>query len=241
MLILVSPLLIAAQSSNLAAFSYEIARAKGTISTYGTHIFRDERLHRRVAVDGSSIETYCAVAQYRDSEGRVNERPVYWVLRVRPAPGFLSDYERGSWDMPPPNGQSDYEKLCADSNSIGDGELLRSTSSTSSGSTYDPLSDTTDNVSADWLIGNWVATDNCATHRDELFRADGMYEGSEGEGTWRLERDRLFLIVTRRNAADLGEEERFTYFEPPRVIVRQVTRIGIDGMSLSSGFRYLRC
>lgn len=228
------------QGSSLEMFAYEVDRAKRTIGTYGHHVFRGERIHRRVGVEGSVIETFCAITQTRDGEGRVSERPVYWVVRVRPRNGFLSDYERGSWSLPPPDTESDYEKLCLHSNTMADSELLRSASSTSSGSTYDVTNDTSQGVSFNWLIGNWVASDTCATSRDELFRSDGRYDGSFGEGTWALNGDILILSIEQRNDADLGEMGRRTYFDPARVVHRRVNRTGIDTMIFSET-KYLRC
>lgn len=58
-------------------FAYEIGRAKKTLGTYGTHSFRDERVHVRRARRGSTTETFCATTQARDTEGRVDERVFY--------------------------------------------------------------------------------------------------------------------------------------------------------------------
>lgn len=226
------------------SFAYEIDRAKRTLGDYGVYAWRDERIHTRTGERGSAIDTYCAVTQSRGHDGKVEERIFYWVLRVRPATGFLSDYERGSWSSPPPGEADDYRKLCVDTKPIGDSELLRSTKHRSSGSTYDPTVETKPVVSREWLIGSWVAADSCATSYDAFFRSDGQYDGADESGRWELNGDivRLTIIAKAPPETDSGTDDPgFVPLPRPEVRDVPIERLGIDRMRMNREYVLRRC
>lgn len=231
-------------SATLQPFAYEIERAKRTLGEYGAYTYRDERIHRRTAGRGSTVDTYCAVTQSRGHDGKVEERVFYWVLRVKPAAGFLSDYERGSWSSPPPNEMDDFRKLCIDTNPLGDSELLRSTKHRSSGSTYDPTAETSPVVSRDWLIGSWVAADSCATSYDSFFRADGQYDGADESGRWELHGTTVRLTITEKAPPESdtgGGDPGFLPLPKPEVRDVPIERLGIDRMRMNRDYVLRRC
>lgn len=226
--------------SSLQDFVYEIGRAKGTLSVYAEHAYREEQIHLRTGRDGSTVETYCALTRTRTGDGRVEERPFYWVVRVRPQKGYLSDYERGAWQQPPPGELADYNKLCVNEAPISDSELLRSKEHSSSGSVYDPTADPTGKLSGEWLVGSWVSGDNCATSRDVLFRADGHYEGGEGIGRWSLTGTNLQLTITAKEA--LGDDgDPVGQVPKPKQVRVPVERMGIDRLRTHGKYSLLRC
>lgn len=222
-------------------FSYEIARAKRALGEYGEQSYREERIHLRRGAGGSSIETFCATTQARDSEGKVDERSFFWVVRVAPAKGYLSDYDRGTWDQSPADGKSDFRKLCVETGEVDDSALLRSKNHSSSGSTYDPTSDATHAPSAAWLVGDWVTIDSCATSRDVGFRADGVYERHSDRGRWRFAGTAVELEINEQ-AVGGGEEDGGGYvgLARPRHERIPVAWLGIDAMRLGTT-RMMRC
>lgn len=222
-------------------FSYEIRRAKTTLGDYGDHLFRDERVHRRIGVRGSMIQTFCATTQRRNEEGRVDERPFYWVVRVRPAPGHLSDYERGAWQSPPEDDHGDFGKLCVDEGVVDDAELLRSKNHTSSGSTYDPTADAAGRVTSDWAMGTWVSTGSCATSRDLLLRSDGHFDRVDDRGRWKLIGDALHLSITDKPVFDEGTQVGYAPLARPKTEVLKVVRLGVDRMRTGRDVTLLRC
>jgi hypothetical protein len=205
-------------------------------------MFRDERIHERVAERGSLVSTYCAITQSRNNEDKVEERLFYWVVRVRPQQGFLSDYERGSWESPPPGEVGDYPKLCMEEARISDSELLRSKKHRSSGSTFDPTAESVPNVSRDWLIGSWVMSDSCATSRDILFRSDGFYEAVDERGTWALAGKAAQLKITEAaEGEDSDGEATFRWLPTPRIRQVPIDRLGIDRLRMNGKFELRRC
>ena len=216
-------------------FSYEIARAKRTLGEYGEQSFREERVHSRRGASGSTVETYCAITQARDAEGKVDERPFFWVVRVVPAKGYLSDYERGTWEQPPAEDKSDFSKLCVETREIDDSVLLRSKNHSSSGSTYDPNSDATRAPSAAWLVGDWVTIESCATSRDVRFRADGVYERPSDRGRWRFAGTAVELDITEEAIGE-GEGDSSGYRNLARARHERlsVAWLGIDSMRLGT-------
>lgn len=136
-------------ASGLADFTYEVHRAQASQNEYAQTIFRDERIHTRRATNGSTIETYCATIQFRNSENRVQQGPFFWVVRVRPASGYLSDYERGTWEGGASGNPTEFQKLCESMQDISDFDLLRSAVHSSDGSVYDPTNDTSKAVTRD--------------------------------------------------------------------------------------------
>lgn len=227
----------------LRHFAYEIGRAKGAASVYANNVYRDERIHRRSGRLGSSVETYCATNQSRNDEGKVEERQIHWVVRVRPANGYLSDYERGAWSQPEPGGASDYEKLCVTEGVVDDSQLLRSKHhSTQSGSLYDPTGDPAGRVSREWLVGDWVATTNCATSRDVLFRSDGTYEGEDERGRWELVGETATITINETATLDeKGFEESWALLPKPKHHTVPLQRLAIDRLRTHGKYDLLRC
>ena len=235
-------LFVFAAAAQLSDFPYEVNRAKSTITDYGKHVFRDERLHRRAAKDGSTIETYCATIQYRDGDNRVQETPFYWVLRVRPATGYISDYERGAWEGGGTYDPEQFQKLCIEDEAISDDVLLRSKTHTSDGSLYDPTVDFDQVLTSDWLIGSWVYGSSCATDRGERFGSDGSYEGSAGYGHWLVEQKQVKLSIDKidRFSAD-GEMSKTDYYDIPQKKNFEIMRSGFDKATLENKYELIRC
>lgn len=227
-----------------SVFSYEVNRAKSTISEYGYRLFRDERIHVRKGKNGSSITSFCGVLQYRSAETeRVVEESFFWILRVQPQPGWLSDYERGQWAGGAGNALSaEYKKLCNDDDLVEDSALLRSTSFSSSGSTYDPSTDLSSTATKEWLVGKWVYAESCATSVGEFFRSDGFYDGAAGKGAWRLEGGKLALTLTSEYIAD-DSDEGFTekWLPSPKTYKADIEKLGIDLAKLGGSDNLLRC
>lgn len=227
---------------SLAPFEYEIGRAQHALNIYGEYVFRNEQVHRRVALDGSSIETYCALTQHRDVERTVKSGKIYWVVRVTLSDGVLSDYERGTWEGAGPVDEAEYEKLCVASTAIPAEELLLSKNHKSTGSTYDPTTDPTSTLSRSWLIGSWVIADSCATSGSYTFRSDGTYDGGQDEGTFSIVDGQLRLLLTRTNTVDDEyEEPQWAYYNQPKSRVLPVTRLGFDQARFDNKYLALRC
>lgn len=238
----VSAIYVLLSTAVVADFKYEIDRAKATVNVYGSHIFRDERVHTRIGTLGSTIETYCATVQYRDHENRVQEAPFFWILRVRPASGFLTDYQRGAWAGAAAGKVEDYQKLCVSSEKQGDSDLLRSTFHSSDGSLYDPTNDVEKVLTSDWLIGAWVFGENCASSRDELFRSDRHYEGSSGIGTWDVKDFKVHLKIEKReHLGEDGEIIRIESFAAPKLQILNMERTGFDSAGVNGTTHYIRC
>jgi hypothetical protein len=86
---------------------------------------------------------------------------------------------------------------------------------------------------ADWLVGTWLRTDQgveyprlCDTGLPIHYSADGTWQVFEGNGTWRLEGDRL-TEVTLDTAAD--EIPPPATFRIVRAGADEFRRIGSDG------------
>jgi len=236
---------VARAQATFAPFTYEVARAKRTNGEYGQHVYREERIRLRTGTSGSTVEIYCAISQTRKYDGKVEERPFYWVVRVTPQADFLSDYERGTWgDVAPgnatPEAAAEFKKLCLDEGQITDSTLLRSDTHKSSGSTYDPTTDRTGIVTTSWLVGSWVNEDSCATSAGYVFRADGMYDGDDGSGQWSLAGDKVRILLTSEKTGDSHEDASELPLVKPKVFFWKVSRLGIDRMKLGQA-ELLRC
>ena len=199
------------------------------MADYGLYQLREERIHIREGNNGSKLETFCAIVQTRDSEERVTETGFYWIVRVAPVSGYLSDYERGQWEGAGPSDKMEYSKLCIENTVIDDSALLRSTKHTSSGSLYDPTSDTSKIATPDWLIGAWVYNTSCATSRDEYYRSDGFYDGMAGNGRWALVDDQLTVTLTTEYIPDeTGVDNSEKILITPKIYTVSIQKIGYD-------------
>jgi hypothetical protein len=230
-------------ASLLTTFKYEISRAQNALNGYGLHSYRDERIHLRQAKNGSTIETYCAVTQHRDMEnGRVKEELFYWIVRLRPAKGYLSDYSRGTWEGAGSVNAAEFQKLCVSEDIADDTVLLSSENHKSEGSTYDPTTDQSNVATSDWLVGSWVIGASCATSADYIFRSDGSYEGVRENGQWRLAGNRITLGIERTNKnSDDTEEPIWTYHDPKLIQSFGIVRTGFDEARINVKYRILRC
>lgn len=185
--------------ADVPIFDYEIARAKRLMvaleGTGQSFTFRDEVVRRRTGVSGSTVDTFCGTAASRaGNQGKVYEHHFYWILRVAPAQGHLSDYERGQWGLTvsaADESHVEFRKLCeGGSMAMQDRELLISPRSEvfSSGSTYDPFIDPSDTPHREWIIGTWSA--GCYEGAEAMrFYSNGNFEGwadPSGRGTWSL-------------------------------------------------------
>ena len=228
--------------SDLDKYSYEVARAKATINGYNQHTFRAEFINQREGVDGSVINTYCAIVQSRDVNQKVKEQQFYWVVSVKPASGYLSDYERGSYDLSDPGSNVEYAKLCESSKIESDNSLLTSAVHTSDGSVFDPTDAHSELLSKDWLVGSWVYNDSCATHRDELFRSDHYYEGSFGIGIWSMNGSKVSLTIEQQGTFD-EERHEIVYRHLPNELHESfmIKALGPDRASINDEFFMLRC
>lgn len=160
---------------------------------------------------------------------------------MRPAPGYLSDYERGAWNSPPTPADGDYDKLCVEEGEAEDGPLLRSGSHRSSGSTFDPVTEMGTRVTAEWLVGSWVSTESCATSADVTFRSDGAYERPADRGRWRLAGAGVQLSIEDEARRDEdGMPDGYLPLGKPRSASQSVVRTGIDGIRLA-GDAMIRC
>lgn len=223
-------------------FPYEIDRAKAAMATYGPYQISNERVHVRSGSKGSEIATYCATVRYkRQDTGKWEQHGFYWVLRVKPAAGRSTDYERGQWQGAGDVDFAEYAKLCTASKAIDDGSLLTSNLLKSSGSLYDPQADMSNKASAEWLAGSWVYAENCATSRDEFFHANGEYSGGTGSGSWAMVNGKLtitFATEVVEDDSDYGSSEQ------PLKKLRRYTallkRTGIDSATIN-GQAMIRC
>lgn len=234
---------IALQAAWPSTYDYEVLRAKQRLEEYGPKTYREERIHRRRGEQGSSIETFCSVATGRTDEGRVQSEYFYWVVSVKPAVGYLSDYERGTWSTTPialngkPPNSGDYLKLCDEEEVLDDTNLLSSETHTSSGSVYNPANESVTIVSSEWLIGSWVIGESCATSLDYDFQTGGVLKTYDGVGTWTLRGNKLNLVVTSKYDDDLINRRDL---ERPETEVLDIHRTGIDAATIGTSY-LIRC